>query len=193
LFWFLFIVLPYGLSPTGVEGGQEGIREKWGKNTHKNKKICIPVGETDADVKGCWQKGEKRKKNRTGKISGTAGRLGVGEMEWGEIGPQVSECALFGAGVRWPLELGGADVLSVLLIFEFVCICMLLFTICRRGRLLMVARFLGVMRCWRLRGKGRSQRTLPFFPNKKKTCLKLIWLIKKYKITIWIQIRLVVL
>ena len=31
----------------------ENKGKKHGKKTQKNKKICIPVGEADADVKGC--------------------------------------------------------------------------------------------------------------------------------------------
>ena len=37
--------------PAGGEGGQEGIREKTGGK--RRKKTCIPVGDADADVKGC--------------------------------------------------------------------------------------------------------------------------------------------
>jgi hypothetical protein len=48
------LFLSYGVFPAGEEGGQEEIREKMGKkHTQKNKKICIPVGEADADVRWC--------------------------------------------------------------------------------------------------------------------------------------------
>jgi hypothetical protein len=82
------------LLPVGREGRRRSMKKrgKKQKNDKKNpqktkktrkncKKICIPVGKADADVKGCRQKGEKQRKNGTGKIRGTAGGLGVGELE----------------------------------------------------------------------------------------------------------------
>ena len=53
----------------------------------------------------------KHKKKGTGKIRGTAGGQGAGEM--GEVGPLVRECAPFGGGLGGHLGLAGADVLSV--------------------------------------------------------------------------------
>ena len=74
------------------------------------------------------------------------------------------------------LHLRMVDVLSVrcflgLSAFAFVCTCLLLVAVCRRGGVLMVARLVGVMRRWRLRGNERSQRTLLFFLSLFFNCL----------------------
>jgi hypothetical protein len=59
-FLFLLLLLPFGMSPaTGKVlivclfcGGKQGEKHTHKKNTQKNN-TCIPVGEADADVKGC--------------------------------------------------------------------------------------------------------------------------------------------